>query len=195
LNRLRAAVRVQPPQVSAVVATSRLLAATGRFDEAVSLVEGALAGRPDDVRLAEQLASIFADTQDAGRLAKVVGAMEQRHPDAPRTPYYAAVLRFLNGDTAAALARARDAARRDPTHAAAQNLVGVIAATLQEEPSAREAFHNAIRLDPRDGVAYQNLGLLELNLGNRPAAAKYFVEALLLDPQSSAAREGLARTR
>jgi spermidine synthase len=193
LTALRAAIRTDSPQPNVAAATARLLAATGMFAEAVSLVEQTLAVQPGNIVLLEQLASIFADTQEAPRLARVVATMEQLHAGAPRTAYYAAVLRFLNGDADGALAYAREAVRRDPAHGAAQNLVGVLYATLQQQQSAHEAFQAAIRLDPRDSVAYQNLGLLELNLGNDPAAAKYFVEALLLDPRSSVAREGLAR--
>jgi spermidine synthase len=195
LQMLRAALQAHPQQVSTAAAVARLVAARGDFDRARALLERMLADQPGNALLLEGLAAIFADTQDVPRLTATVAQLERLHADRPRAAYYAAVLRFLQGDAAGALARAREAVTRDPAHAAAHNLVGVIHATLQSEQDAREAFQAAARADPRDSAVYENLGLLELNSGNRSAASGYFVQAMLLDPQSSVAREGLERVR
>jgi spermidine synthase len=195
LDLLRASLEAHPRQITTAAATARLLAARGEFDLAFALLEGMLDLQPGNVALLEGLASILADTQDVRRLTAVVTQLERLHAGAPRTSYYAAVLSFLQGDMAGALTQAREAARRDPSHAAAHNLMGVIHASLQDEKAAREAFQSAARLDPRDRAVYENLGLLELTMGNRSAAAGLFAEALVLDPRSSAAREGLERAR
>jgi Flp pilus assembly protein TadD len=195
LEMLRAALEAHPQQVSTATATARLVAARGEFDRARALLEGMLAAQPGNATLLEGLASIFADTQDVPRLTAIVTQLERLHADAPRTAYYAAVLRFLQGDAAGALVRSREAVGHDPDHAAAHNLLGVILATQGNGNAAREAFLSAVRLDPRDSTVYENLGLLELSTGNRPAASGYFVQAILLDPRSSVARDGLDRAR
>jgi tetratricopeptide (TPR) repeat protein len=193
LEHLRASMRAHPQQAVIRVATSRLLAATGAFEEAISVVMESIVRQPDQAAVLEQLASIFGDIGDAPRLREVVARLEELQPDAARTAYYGAVYRVLEGDVDGALVRARDAAARDPGHAAAHNLIGVIYANLDRRESAGAAFHTARRLDPRDSTAYVNLGLLQRASGNRAAAARYFTEALLLDPRSRAAREGLAQ--
>jgi tetratricopeptide (TPR) repeat protein len=195
LKMLHAALEAHPQQAGTAAALARLMAARGDFERARHLLEGMLAAQPGSAVLLEGLASISADTQDVSRLTAIVTQLERLYADAPRTAYYAAVLRFLQGDAGGALARALEAVRRDPAHAASRNLAGVIHATLQDPRAAREAFESAARIDPRDSAVYENLGLLELNSGNRSAAAGYFVQAMLLDPQSSVAREGLDRLR
>jgi spermidine synthase len=195
LQQLRASMRAHPDQAVIRVATSKLLAATGAFEEAISVVRESIVRQPDQAAALEQLAAIFGDIGDAARLREVVARLEELQPDAARTAYYEAVYRVLEGDLDGALVRAREAAARDPGHAAAHNLIGVIYANLDRQESAGAAFHTARRLDPRDSTAYVNLGLLQQASGHRPAAARYFTEALLLDPRSRAAREGLAQVR
>ena len=194
LTRLEVWLRERPHCLRIRVAASRLLAGTGDFDGAITMITDAIDHEQNGSAL-EQLASLFSDLGDAAGLGATVARLEQLQPEAPRTAYYAAAGRFFGGDLDGALIRARDAADRDPKYAAAHNLLGTIHATLKQEESARAAFQTARRLNPRDSAAYLNLGLLELAAGNGPDAASYFTEALLLDPGSAAAREGLNQAR
>jgi spermidine synthase len=176
------------------VALSRLHAATGALDEAVRTAAEAVERAPGDAPALEQLASLYADTGDGGRLAPVVARLAS-HADRAGSHYFAAALQFLEGDLESATMAARAALAIDPRHGKAQNLMGAIQATKGDTSAARTAFNAALTLDPRDPITYQNLALLELNTGNAAAAARLYAEALSLDPASETARQGLARAQ
>jgi Flp pilus assembly protein TadD len=176
------------------VAMSKLLATSGRFEEAVAAAENACRIGPGDPAAFEQLASLYADAGDAARLDPIVDVMERRFPERASTRYYAAASNFLRGRFPTALGLARQAIEADPQRASAYNLLGAIHASLGQVEDARPAFQQALRLDRRDSATYTNLGVLELSLGNRSTAADLFAEALSLDPGSASARQGLAQS-
>jgi spermidine synthase len=177
------------------VALSKMLAASGRFDEAIAAAKDACDVAPTDPDGWEQLASIFADVGDAERLAPVVDTLQGVAPTRATTTYYAAAIEFLKGRHQPALGLAQAAILRDPQYAAAYNLVGAVHATLGETEPARQAFEMALRLDSKDSATYINLGLLALSSHSSREAAGWFAEALSLDPQSPAARRGLQQAR
>ena len=174
---------------------SKLLAAAGRFQEAVAMAREASAIEAVEMQALEQLASVFADLGDAGQLERVAARLRSEDPDRASGHYYAAASRFLRSEFAEALSLAHQAVALNPSYSEAQNLIGAIHANLGEHAAAREAFEAALRFDPRDSATYTNLGLLELTSGSRGAAAAYFAEALSLDPASVPARQGLAQAR
>ena len=192
---LRAVVAGRPRMTAAWIALSRILAASGSFDEALSAAKEGASITPMDEAAVEQLASIYADAGDGARLEPVVQALEHFFPDRPAYSYYAAASAFLGGRLRDALRLAEQASRLDPKRAAAHNLLGAIHANLGETQAAGDAFEAALELDPRDSATYTNLGLLHLTSHDPASAAAFFAEALSLDPGSSAARDGLARAR
>lgn len=194
LTALRDVTTRHPTAIGPRLALSRVYAASGSADEAARAATDALALDPRQPDALEQLASVFADTGDAGRLEGVVAALA-RYDDRPGTHYYLAALRFLRHDLDLAEVAARQALARDPRHARAQNLLGAIQATRGRIDDARQALQIALTLDARDPSTYQNLAVLELNAGRPREAARLFAEALSLDPGLSSARDGLARAR
>jgi spermidine synthase len=184
-----------PQAVAPRVALSRLLAATGAYDDAVRAAREAIAAAPADRDAYDQLASLFADAGDAALLDTTVASLSALAPDGARAAYYAAAAQFLRGRVPEALPLIRRAIELDGTRAASYNLLGALHASQGDRPEARRAFEQALRLDQRDVTAYNNLGLLELNSGNKDAAADLFAEALTLDPASAMARQGLAQSR
>jgi tetratricopeptide (TPR) repeat protein len=195
LDALKALREAHPRTAPLWVATSKLLAASGAADQAIAAAREARRVDPADNTALEQLASIFADLNDAEQLAPVVDELRQIQPDRLGTRYYSAALWFLRGQLTAALQAAQQTIALDAKYAPAHNLVGVIHANLGHPREANEAFQTALRLNPRDSATYVNLGLLELSSANRSAAAAYFAEGLSLDPKSAAARQGLAQSR
>ena len=191
---LAAAVARRPDVVAPRIALSRLHASMGAIDPAIADVGQWLNVHDDDVAALEQLASVFADVNDADRLGTAV-QMLSRHPERAGSAYYAAAHHFLRGELDAALASAQHALTIDPTFARAQNLVGAIEATRGDTAAARAAFEASLALDAQDPATYQNLATLELNSGNRAGAARLFEEALSIDPSSGVARQGLERAR
>ncbi len=173
------------------LAASRLLAATGEVRQAVVEAQEARGPVPD-VRVLEQVASIYADAGDAAGLRAVLPELRYSS-GSRRIYYYEAAVRFLGGDLDGASRYARQATEAEPEHAPAWNLLGAITATMREPEQARQAFESALSLDPRDSATYLNLGLLHLSQGRRLEAAEYLQEALSLNPASQEARGGWKR--
>jgi Flp pilus assembly protein TadD len=174
---------------------SKAQAAAGALDQALATAVRARAIESQDSLALEHLASLHADSGNAGALGPLVDELLRKFPMRPASPYYAAVLNFLRGHPAEALTMARRTIELDPGYAAAYNLLGAINANLGQRREARTAFEQALRLDPRESTAYTNLALLELSSGNRSRAKDLYAEALSLDPTSDAAKDGLAQAR
>ncbi len=189
---LQSLITASPASIPPRIALSKLQASVGNVDAAIRAAAEASDLSAPDPSAPEQLASIYADLGDGGRLAPVAEALAREFPARAGSHYYAAARLFLGGQLPEALREAQRALDLEPTHARAQNLVGAIQASLGNTEAARAAFRAALVLNARDPATYQNLGLLELTAGNRAAAARLFVEALSLDPSLEAARRGLA---
>ncbi|MBI3263864.1 MAG: fused MFS/spermidine synthase [Acidobacteria bacterium] len=182
----------QPDNTPVRVELSRLLSSRGQYDRGVQFAEEARRIAPADPLAREQLASIYADISDLGRLRPLVEEMNRLATDRDDTVYYTGALAFLSGQPAAAVDPAARLAARNPRHARAYNLLGACYASLGQTDQARQAFQASIQADPRDPAAYANLGVFELQAGNPTSAAEYFAEALTIDPRSQVARVGLA---
>jgi spermidine synthase len=177
------------------IAMSRLLAASGSFEDAVAAARTAVGMEPVTAAALEQLASLFSDAGDAEQLARVVEELRRVDPQRATGYYFAAASEFMRRRPKEALSLVQEAIVQDPRYVQAHNLLGAIHATLGQPSEARNAFQTALSLNPRDSSIYVNLGLLELSSGNAGAAAGYFAEALSLDPDSEAARRGLTTAR
>jgi hypothetical protein len=81
----------------------------------------------------------------------------------------------------------------DPTHFAALNELGALAAAGGHRSAARTAYTQLIRNYPNDPVGYVNLGNLLLEDGDVTSAGPHYQAALDLDPGFPEAHQGLAR--
>ena len=194
-NWLRDLATREPGNANVRIELSRILAVTGDVQGAVETAEGALRLAPDDPRAAEQLASVFADANDAGRLAPLADAMAEHFPGRPEARFYQATALFMRGQTQDAANAARQVVTARPDHARAQSLLGAACAALGQRDCARSAFEAAIRANPRDASGYVNAGVFSLQTANPAAAANYFASALTIEPGSKPARDGLAQAR
>jgi spermidine synthase len=188
---LSASIGAHPHLATPRIALSRLLASSGKYDEAIRV----LADSPsvfEDRDLIEQLASLYVDIGDISRLTEVITRWPERSERSASLQYYMAALHFLRGRMEDAVTAASAAVTLAPGHAAAMNLRGAAYASLGQNDLARESLHAALQLDARDAATYTNLGLLELSSGNQSTAADLFSEALVLDPASERARAGLS---
>lgn len=191
-RELESAVRAHPKALRVRIALSKLLAATGSVDGAITVAKDACRIEPIDSGALEQLASLYADLGDATGLDSVAEALRHFFPDRRGAHYYTAASHVLHKDFVAAAQSAQQAIAADPAFAPARNLLGVVEASQGKTDQARAAFQTALRLDPRDPATYTNLALLELSSGHAAVAAGLFAESLSLDPLSSSARQGLA---
>lgn len=179
------------PGADRLVAMSKLLAASGRRDEAITSAREAVA--LDAAKGYEQLASLYSDTADTVQLDAAVAALQKAAPDRAATSFYQAVAAFLHGDAVTAITFSQRAIEIDPNYAPTYDLVGAAYTRLGKIGDARQAFQKSLALNAHDSTAYENLGVIELNSGNRVMAQKYFAEALWLVPDSKTARQGLAQ--
>ncbi len=178
-----------------LVATSKLLAASGAPGDAIEAARQATRAAPASAAGFAQLASLHADAGDAAQLDAAIASLRAIASGAPATEYYAAVSAFLRGDAAGAVAIAERAIAAHPDYAPVYDLAGAAHTKLGQPDKARAAFEASLRFDPHDSTAYTNLGLLDLAAGHHDAAARHFAEALWLAPESPTAREGLARAK
>jgi Tfp pilus assembly protein PilF len=182
----------QPDRTAPRLVLSRLAADRGDLRQAAAIAADALARDPRSAEAREQLASVLADAQDLPRLRALVGEMERDDPWRADTRFYAATVRFLEGNTQAAGTLARQAIAIDRSHGRAWMLLAIATAELDQRQQAREAFARALEADPRNANAYVNFGLFELQSGDPRSAGNAFAEALTIDSTSRPALEGLA---
>lgn len=195
VERVLTRLGADPSHAPARLALSRLLASQGNFEAATRIPLDVLQANPADVPALEQLASIFSDMGDAGRLEPVVQRLVKEAPKSTWAHYYAASLFFIQNRLDLALQAARNSAAIDPANAKAHNLIGACLASMGNTDAARTAFETSIKADPKEPGTYTNLATLELQAGNRDRARKYFAEALTIDPSSQTARDGINSIR
>jgi spermidine synthase len=185
----------RPVTAGELVAMSKLLSSNELGADALDTAKQAARLFPADPDAFEQLASVTADSDDAGGLDGAVERLKALAPARAGTLYFSAVAALMHGRVDEAVHLAEQAETADETYAPVYDLVGAAYTKLDRPQDARKAFETSLRFDAHDSTAYTNLGLLELAAGNRQAAASRFAEALGLAPNSEAARAGLARTQ
>lgn len=174
------------------VQLSHLIASEGSWEAAVAAAREALAIDPASARAREQLASIYADREDASGLAPLAGEMMRRNPERPESAYFAGTSEMLSGRFAEAARFADAATRANPKYAGAWILAGAAYGSLGDRDRAQASFGAAIAADPRNPVAYLNLGMLQAASGQLDEAASTFAEALIVEPSYEPARVALA---
>ena len=97
-----------------------------------------------------------------------------------------------SGDLASAEQRYRAILERDPRHADATHLLGLLAHQRGEQERAIAQIGAAIALAPERAIYHYNLGNALAALGRTEAAAESFSAALRLDPAHIGARSNLA---
>lgn len=86
------------------------------------------------------------------------------------------------GDTAAALAHARDLLAQEPENAQAQHLLGVCLQRTGDLRGARAAFERAVELGPDMADHRVSLASMQLAAGEREPALRLLAEAVQLNP-------------
>jgi Flp pilus assembly protein TadD len=175
------------------IGLSRLAAARGDLEMALSAVQPLMRDLPLDPRAYDQAAAVLADAGDLPRLREVAQYQQERWPERAQTAHSNATVAMFEGRFSDAYQTATSALATFQGDARLYNTAGAAAARLRRMDDARRHFEAALAHAPRDPTVYINLGLLEFDSGNADGAARRFAEALLLEPDSAAAREGLSR--
>lgn len=117
------------------------------------------------------------DAADAGPLPRLAEAMTV----------------YRRGETGQAAGLVRAALKRDPDHAYAHNLLGMILAAAGESAGALASFSEAARLAPETALFRRNLGVTQQGAGQLDAAAASLRAALDLAPEDCVSLVALAR--
>jgi spermidine synthase len=176
---------------AAAVGLSRILASRGEHQEAAAVILPRVEAKAD-AALLEQLASVYADTSDPGRLSAVVAGLRSLAPAGEPAIYFSAVLELMAGRPHDVLRIFGEPSERGAMRARDRTVEAAAYAALGRKDDARRAFAAAIAAEPRNITGYENLATFEAQSGNDRAAAALFAEALILDRTSRVAREGLA---
>ncbi len=172
------------------VGLSRILASRGRHEEAAAVILPLIEGKADAILL-EQLASVYADAGDPGRLSAAVSGLRSVAPAGEPAIYFSAVLEFMAGRPHDVLRIVGELRDRGLMRARDLTVEATAYAALGRTDDARRAFAAAIATDPRDISGYENLATFEAQSGDDRAAVALFAEALILDHTSSVARAGI----
>lgn len=188
----RAAIALLPDPAPAYAMLARLLAATGRTEEAVEAYRTALPLRPSDPEIWSGLGLALLNTeQGEAALEATVGALAI-------DPHHADAL-YVRGSALLRLHRPQ-AARETFEHGlvtapgeARMHLgLGDACAELDLEREALEHLRRAVALDPTSKWAQANVGSMHYRLGDLDAAERHCQQALAIDPELVIAHQNLA---
>ena len=125
---------------------------------------------------------------EAERLADLAAAAI---PEDGETHFQKGILLQQAGDSRAALAHYREAARLSPWDAAVHRALGVLLSEIGHKIEARVELEKAIRLDPKLVNGHYDLGIVLQDLGERKRAEAVYRIAVELDPNHSEAHNNL----
>lgn len=158
--------------------------------------DGVLAALPvdmtiDQLQLLRELMLADGRTDDALRLS-VLRPMSERHH--AENWIAAALHAHVAGDFAQAAACAREAIRREPGSAPAQNHLARALHNLGHGEAALAAFRRSVQVDPAFSPGWHNLGVAERARGRMPEAIEAFRHAAQLRPAYRNAWLNLGKT-
>lgn len=178
--------------------TAELLTRTGRFDEAIALLEGLLAENPDDDEVLYQLGVCYGTAKRIDEALEYMRRTLEKNPDNPHALNYIGYTwaeRGENLDEAEQMIRrALDQRPNDGYitdslgwiyYMRALPLMGTADAStgLAFLERARERLFEAAKLTGGDPVISEHLGDVHLALDERRRAYEFYQEALRLEPR------------
>ncbi len=179
----RKLLKAQPEHVDALHMLGMILGRAERRSEAVELLARAVAIRPGDAPLQNNLGEMY---RQLDRLDDAIGCFVRAVELAPRfaEPHYnLGIALKAKGRRDEAIAAFRRAIELKPEYARAHfNLANL----LREEGRVKTAvphYQQALRLQPGWADVHWNLGTTLFELGELPEARRHLQQALKLDPQ------------
>jgi len=180
IELMQEAVRLDPSNPLLYYSLGAQLEKSGRYDEAMKLYRAALQQGIDKGhgRLHSRLGDLLVH---AGRKAEAIPEYEQSvlmNPADVDTQANLATAYLEQGRLADAERILNGILAIEPSNAAAQNQLGVLAIQRQDGTAARAHFEKAVELDPDLVEAYLNLGLLYQMAGDNARARSSFEKFL-----------------
>lgn len=186
------------PQVLAQTQTNLglLLAAGGKSDEAIPLLQAAAQADPKTAAPHLALANLYAKAGDPARAMAERMAAVILNPQDMQTRLLLADALLADKKYAEAAMQYEAVTQRDPGSAAVQNALGTAYEQMNDLPKAVRAFGSALtgRGTAREKAqAQNNLGVVYEKQGKQAQAVAAYKKAIALDPTLAEARKNLAR--
>jgi Flp pilus assembly protein TadD len=166
----------------------------GRFEEALPLLERAIAIRP---HYADALYNLGFALMRLERIEAGAGYIRESlrlDPKNTMARNNLGIACMMTGDLAAAEEHFRETVRMRPDEAPGRNNLGVALNRQGRHEEAAAQLTEAIRINPRYAEAYNNLGIALREMGRLAEAVERFRHALRLQPDYPAARRNLSET-
>jgi tetratricopeptide (TPR) repeat protein len=164
----------------------------GRPEQAIELLQRALASDPDNPHLLDELAVAQSDV-DPKAGYDTARSLLALQPDGYRGPYLAAYCCDQLGRRKDAVAYARKAVSAAPHQAATHALLATIVSRRSSgRKEGERAAKAALELAPHDSASHVAAGNVDLHHGRLRQAARHYQDALALDPNDRLAQLNLA---
>jgi tetratricopeptide (TPR) repeat protein len=169
------------------------LLAERRTDDAIGLLEEAVAADDADPHWKVMLARALISTRDYTRAGDVIERAIERHPTSADLHFQQGVIAFLKEDWQNAAEAFQQAIQLKPDSGQAWYNLGHALRKLDETEEAISAFRNAVRIEGNLAAAHANLGELLVKSGHTTEGLEHLRLAVQLDPSDAWARERLTQ--
>ncbi|MCG6942263.1 MAG: PEP-CTERM system TPR-repeat protein PrsT [Thiohalocapsa sp.] len=164
-----------------------------RWDDAVATLRQARNKRPDDPRIAFQLASFLFRKGDLADAQRVVTDGLTLAPDNWNAQILLAEIQIARDDADAAVTLARQLVDQRGADAQLLTLLGRALLAAGSPKEARAALQQALELSPGMPEAAFNLAQAAMTTGDTDQAAQYLGQVLAVDPNNVEATMAMAR--
>jgi Flp pilus assembly protein TadD len=184
--------------VSSDVSTAHIegLVDIGRYGEAITAAEQALASRPEDGRLLCLLAQAYLGSAQAPAALRAASSAAAQDPNSAWAQRLRSIAARLSGDPELGVAAARDAVRLAPYEWQSHLVLGSALLGLPGKrgvPEALSVAREATALGPEQTDCHALVGAALSAAGNPGGAEEAYRRALAIDPQNAPAINDLAR--
>jgi tetratricopeptide (TPR) repeat protein len=174
--------RLSPSYAEANAALAECYYELGEFSQALSWVRKARSFARGDMGLANLEASVLTALGRLDAAQAVVDEILTREPYNREALFAAGELDLARGQSARAVERFRDAARRYPDDRRLLISLALVLSSLGEEESARSYIERALSRRPEDYRVYYYAAYLDAQAGRLPQALRYAEQALYHRP-------------
>lgn len=167
----------------AIVHAAYLLKGQNRVDEAVKLIDGALAAGKDQPQIYSMHASLLDEKGQFNQAAKSLQGALEKYPDNAQLRFYYGTIQDRLGNKPGVVSEMKRVIELDPNHVQGLNY---LAYTWAEEGAnlaeAESLARRASELEPEDGYILDTLGLILYKRGDVREAIRFLEAAYRFQP-------------
>jgi tetratricopeptide (TPR) repeat protein len=157
---------------------------SGRFDQALEILEPLRESHPGDVRVLEQVGVARFNLGNLDEAEEAFEAWIALDPAEPAALQALSAVREARGDLPRALELAREALELNPRQARGHRRLAEVLVRAGRPAEALDAYREAARLDPRDPELLLAAGGLAWQAGRRDEAEERFARVRELYPET-----------